>query len=76
MKKPTYTQLLALADLSDGTLKYGISIRGRHALPSLRKLGYVSQCYGEGTADQWQIRLDGLAVLKKFGTIRHLRNCT
>lgn len=75
MSKLTDLQLQALADLSDGELRYGISIRGRHSLPSLRKRGFVSQYYGAVSADQWQIRPEGLSALKQFGTIRHLRKC-
>lgn len=73
LRRLTDHQLEALADLVDGEWKYGIKIRGRRALPSLRKHGLVSQYYGDGTADQWQITRDGRAVFCKHGTIRHLR---
>ena len=69
----TDNQLMALADLSDGELRYGIGIRGRHSLPSLRKRGLVAQEYGEDSADRWQIRPEGMAAFKKFGSIKHLR---
>lgn len=70
--KLTENQIMALVDLSDGELRYGISIRGRHALPSLRKRGLVAQLYGDGTADQWQIRPEGLTAMRAQATIRHL----
>jgi hypothetical protein len=77
MSKLTKFQLEALADLSDGQLKYGIHIRGRRSLPSLRRHGYVSQLYGDrrngSSADRWQILPAGLAAFKQFGTIKHLR---
>lgn len=73
MKRLTDKQLTALADLADGSWKYGISIRGRHSLPSLRKLGFVAQYYGDVSADQWQITSAGKVALSEFGTVRHLR---
>lgn len=71
--KLTDTQLQALADLADGSWKYGISIRGRHSLPSLRKRGFVAQFYGDASADQWQITREGRAAFCRLATIRHLR---
>lgn len=76
MSKLTEKQLEALADLAHGEWTYGIKIRGRHALPSLRKRGLVSQHYGDVSADQWQITDAGRSALSKFGTIRHLPTLT
>ena len=72
--KLTENQIIALVDLSDGDLKYGISIRGRRALPSLRKRGLVSQLYGDDRrADQWQIRPEGITAVRQLAIMWHLR---
>lgn len=73
--KLTENQILALVDLRDGEWRYGISIRGRHALPSLRKRGLVYQDYGGSGkgADQWQITTKGHAAMMLSATIAHLR---
>jgi len=73
MKRLTDNQLMALVDLRDGQLHYGISVRGRRALPSLVKRGMVAQLYGKNSADQWHILAPGFYAMKAQATIRHLR---
>jgi hypothetical protein len=71
--KLTDNQIKALVDLQHGNWSYGISIRGRHALPSLRKRGFVYQMGGSGKgADQWQISPAGLEAMKRCATTAHL----
>jgi len=69
----TDNQIKALVDLRDGEWKYGIHLRGRYALPSLKKRGLVFQHFGDGTADQWAISPTGLEAIKQCATIAHLR---
>ena len=55
-------QLLALADIRDGQWHYGVDVRGRNALPSLQKRGFVTQ---DKSRKQWQITPEGLEILKE-----------
>lgn len=74
MGKLTESQLLALVDLRDGKRRYGISIRGRRALPSLVKRGLVFQHYGHMSADQWEISPKGKEAVLGRATVAHLRD--
>ena len=71
--KLTDKQIKALVDLRDGELHYGIHLRGRHALSSLKHRGLVYHIYGDGTADQWTISPAGIEALRQCATIAHLK---
>lgn len=73
MNSLTQNQILALVDLRDGQLRYGIHLRGRYALPSLKRRGLVYHIYGDGTADQWTISPAGIDAVNAHATIAHLK---
>lgn len=64
----TKNQIAALTSLRDGAWKYGISIKGRHSLTSLHKLGLVNILRMSNQALQWQITPEGLEKLNEYTT--------
>lgn len=71
--KLTHKQIEALIDLNEGDWRYGIQVRNRRALPSLRKRGLVLQHYGIDAADEWKITDAGRVAINGQATIQHLR---